>query len=159
MNMMKIQLKWACRVEHLASGFYHTLSNRYRKQGDVSKILSQFSKDELKHGLMFKKGYRVEFGKNLTVGPWVTLGKALAFLQYPVPLRWKLKNLNMLESVAVKLMNHDLSTEGSNRYKNIVRLILPDEEKHAAFYDKLYAPELPEENRDNVVSLSGNDMR
>ena len=154
MNMMKIQLKWACRVEHLASGFYHTLSKRYRKQAEVSQILSQFSKDELKHGLMFKKGYRVEFGKKLIVGPWVTLGKTLAFLQYPVPLRWKLKNLNMLESFAVKIMNHELNAKESNRYRDIVRRILPDEEAHAALYSKLYAPGVPE-NVDNVVRMNG----
>ena len=31
MNMMKIQLKWACRVEHLASGFYPKFDNRFKK--------------------------------------------------------------------------------------------------------------------------------
>ena len=134
---------------------YDSLSKRYRKQAEISKILSQFSKDELKHGLMFKKGYRVEFGKTLTAGPWVSLGKILAFLQYLVPLRWKLKNLSMLESFAVKLMNHELNAQKPNRYQNIVRLILPDEEKHAALYRRLYAPELPEENRGNVIRMTG----
>ena len=149
MNIMKMQLKWACRVEHLASGFYHSLSRRYGKNPRISEILSAFSKDELKHGLMFKKGYKVEFGKDLMGGPWVLCGKTLAVLQYPIPLRWKLKTLSMLEYLATRLIRHELKLEEPNRYRDIVRRILPDEEKHAALYSQLYAPGWPENNRAN----------
>lgn len=139
MNKMKIQLKWACRIENIGSGFYGSLSSRYHKKEDLSKTLRMFSKDEYRHGAMFRKGYQDEYGKKLMVKPWVFCGKTLAFSQYLLPLKWKLKVMSGLESLALKQMNKELRSEKTNRYRRILEKIRPDEECHAAFYHSIYS--------------------
>lgn len=138
MNAMKLQLKWACRIEHLGAGFYQSLSRRYRKNDHLSQTLARFSRDELKHGVMFGRAYQKEYGKNIMTSPWMFLGRALAFSQIVLPLRWKLKSLSNLESKALFLMNRELRSEKTNAYREILKKIRPDEERHAAFYDRLY---------------------
>jgi len=151
MNIMKLQLKWACRIEHLASGFYHSLSKRYRKKEDIAKTLGRFSRDELKHGVMFGKAYHEEFGKKLMAGPWTSLGKTLAFLQYFVPLRWKLKTLSVVESSALVLLKKELRSERTNRYRDILRKIQSDEVRHASFYSSVYGASVPEAEPDQAL--------
>ena len=138
MNIMNIQLKWACRIENIGSGFYDSLSTRYKKEDRLSKILGVFSRDELRHGAMFRKGYLDECGKKLMVKPWVFFGKTLAFSQYLLPLKWKLRILSILESFAVTLMAKELRSGKTNRYRQILEKIKSDEERHAAFYHSLY---------------------
>jgi rubrerythrin len=138
MNLMKVQLKWASRIENIAGAYYGSLSRRYRKREDLSKTLDLFSRDEYRHGALFRKGYRDEFGKNLAVKPWITLGKCLAVSQILIPLRWKLKTAGGIESLALGLMNRELESENPNRYRQILETIKPDEERHAALYRIMY---------------------
>lgn len=145
MNLMKLQLTWAARIEFIATGFYLSLSKRYRKKEEIAEILAVFSKDEYRHGLMFRKGLSDEFGKSLKVGPWVFCGKTMAFLQYLVPLRWKLKTLSITESLALALMKKELRADPPNRYQTIVRKIQPDEIRHASFYESLYGRKVTED--------------
>jgi len=151
MNIMKLQLKWACRIEHLASGFYHSLSKRYWKKEELAKTLGRFSREELKHGVMFGKAYHEEFGKKLITNPWAALGKTLAFLQYFIPLRWKLKTLSAVESSALGLLKKELRSERTNRYRDILRKIQPDEVRHASLYSSLYGATVTETVPDQVL--------
>ncbi len=138
MNVMKLQLKWACRIEHLGAGFYMSLSRNYRKDNDLSQTLARFSRDELKHGVMFGRAYHKEFCHTIMTAPWTFLGRALAFSQIFVPLRLKLKSLSGLESKALFLMNRELRSEKTNPYRVILKKIKPDEERHASFYESRY---------------------
>lgn len=144
MNMMKLQLTWAARIEFLASGFYLSLAKRYRKKEDIAGTLAVFSKDEHRHGLMFRKGLQDEFGKSVMIGPWRFCGRSLAFLQYLVPLKWKLKTLSATESMAMALMKRELKADPPNRYQTIVRKIQPDEIRHASYYESLYSLKIRE---------------
>lgn len=135
---MKIQLKWACRIEHLGSGFYSSLSNQYRKNREVSNTLEIFAKDEYRHGVMFGRAFQDEFGKKIMAGPWRICGRIMAFSQYLIPLRWKLKSLSHLESLALTQMNRELRSEKPNRYRTILKKIQADEQRHSAFYSSLY---------------------
>jgi rubrerythrin len=138
MNIVNLQLKWACRIEYLASGFYISLSRRYRKKTEIAGTLDRFSRDEKKHGVMFGKAYFGETGSGLWTGPWEFTGKSLAFLQFAVPLRWKLKTLSLVESLALSLMKKELKSEKTNPYREILKKIEDDEVRHASFYASLY---------------------
>lgn len=138
MNLVKIQLKWACRIEHLSAGLYSSFSKRYRKKENLSKTLEGFSNDEYRHGIMFGQAYQEECGKTLMIAPWAACGRTLAFSQLLIPLRWKLKIVGSIESLAVTLANLELRSEKANRYRTILREIKPDEERHANFYSEMY---------------------
>ncbi len=138
MNIVKLQLTWACRIEHVASGFYLSLSKRYSKKEDIAKTLGRFSRDELKHGVLFGKAYHETYGGELITGPWTFLGKTMGFIQFAVPLRWKLKTLSVVESLALSLLKKELHSERTNPYRDVLRKIQGDEERHASFYHSLY---------------------
>lgn len=144
MNIMKLQLKMAARIEFLATGFYESLAKRYSKKEDIADTMAVFSKDEYRHGLMFRKALNDEFGKSVMAGPWIFFGKTLAFLQYLIPLRWKLKTLSVIESLALAIMKKDLKADPPNRYQTIVRKINPDEIRHASYYESLYGRKVTE---------------
>lgn len=150
MNIVKLQLKWACRIEYLASGFYKSLAGRYAKKEDLAKTLDRFSRDELKHGVLFGKAYTEMTGKKLMTGPWSFCGRTLAFLQYIVPLRWKLKTLSLTESLALSLMIKELQSEKTNPYREILKKIQADEVRHATFYTGLYLSPTPSSSLDQT---------
>lgn len=138
MNMMRLQLKWAARIEFIASGLYTSLARRYSNKEEMAKTLSRFSKDEHKHGLMFRNALSEEFGQSVRIVPWVFCGRTAAFFQYLIPLRWKLKTLSLTESLALVLMKKELKSDIPNRYRLILKKIQPDEICHASFYESLY---------------------
>lgn len=138
MDIMKIQLKWVCRVEYLGAGFYKSLSARYSNNPELSRVLDKFSKDEHRHGIFFQKEYFEEYGKNIMGAPWAFTGKALAISQILLPLKFKLWMLSAIETLALKIMDKELKSETENRYRKVLKKIKKDEEDHAGFFYLMY---------------------
>lgn len=137
-NKIKSKVRWSCRLEYIGAGYYSKLSTRYNSNFELSDAFGRFAKHELKHGAMFGRYYRKEYGKKLNKDVWFTLGKGLAFSQFMLPLKWKLKMLHRLETAAVRDIEYALHSKKQNRYFEILETILPDEVAHAGLYRKLY---------------------
>ncbi len=137
-NQIIAKVKKSCRMEFMGAGFYGKLSNSYSDQPELSKTLKKFSKDEFKHGVMFARYYEKACGKKLGQQPWMTIGKIAAFFQFTVPLEKKLKKLHLIESRAVKQIEHELQAAEKTPYLAILEKILPDEVAHAKLYTEMY---------------------
>ncbi len=135
---MQKKVRTLCRLEYVGEGYYAYLAKSYAKDKQLSKIFRTFSAHESGHGVLFGKYYAQSFGKSPSRGRWVVVGKVMAFCQCILPLKWKLKMLEKLESGAVKDIEIAVKTDQKNGLIEILEKILPHEKAHAGLYKSLY---------------------
>lgn len=135
---LKKRIRTLCRLEYLGAGFYAYLAGAYKKDRELSKILKTFSAHEADHGTMFSSYYAEICGQPPKAGPWQMAGKIMAFCQCIVPLKWKLKMLERVESQGVKGIEQAVASGEQGKLVAMLEKILPQEKAHAGLYKRLY---------------------
>lgn len=140
MEDFKKNLKHSFKMEMIGTGIYKGLSKQFKtKNPDLSEKFMEFSKQEEMHGKLFKKCFKDLYGKNFKSGFfWKTIGRLAAFMMRPIPLRKKMKKLQIAEQDAVykieKLLNEDLEP----KIKKVLKVIYPHEILHASLYNEVF---------------------
>ena len=70
---------------------------------------------------------------------WLFVGKAVALVMRPLPLKSKLKKLSLAEQQAVERIEKNLVQGDITQFHRVIRAILRDEKIHAGFYNEWYS--------------------
>jgi rubrerythrin len=140
MEDFKSNLKHSFKMEMIGTGIYKGLSKQFKtKNPDLSETFMEFSKQEEMHGKLFQKCFNDLYGKSFKSGFfWKTTGRFAAFMMRPVPLRKKMKKLQIAEQDAVDKIEKLLNEEIEPKFKKVLKVIHPHEILHASLYNKLY---------------------
>ena len=125
-------------MEFLGEGVYLWLAGSNKKNPELASVFRQFAAHESGHGRMFSKLYADHGNVPPARHTWVRAGKVIACCQGVLPLRWRLKILNHLESGAVENIESVLKLREKDEFFKILEAILPHERQHAALYHDRY---------------------
>lgn len=140
MREIQNQIQRSFRMEMIGTGFYGALAKQYGKQDPkLQERLQSFSDDERMHGRLFKKCGEKMYGESPgRENFWFFVGKTMALAMRPLPLKVKLKKLSLEEQQAVERIEKILDQGNASPFHKVIRTILRDEKKHAAFYHERY---------------------
>jgi rubrerythrin len=140
MNDFKRNLKHSFKMEMIGTGIYSGLSREFRaKNPDLSKTFMEFSKQEEMHGKLFQKLFNNLYGKSFKSGFfWKITGRFAAFMMRPIPLRKKLKKLQIAEQDAVNKIEKLLKEKTEPELMKVLKVIYPHEILHASLYNELF---------------------
>jgi rubrerythrin len=127
-------------MEMIGTGIYSGLSSEFRaKNPDLSKTFMEFSKQEEMHGKLFQKLFNNLYGKSFKSGFfWKITGRFAAFMMRPIPLRKKLKKLQIAEQDAVNKIEKLLKEKTEPELMKVLKVIYPHEILHASLYNELF---------------------
>lgn len=140
---MKSKIRLSFRMELIGKGYYSKLADQNaKKHPELAEKLSLFSRHEHKHSKLFAKLYSDLYGKQPGYEwPWQLAGKTMGVILWPLPIKLKLKRLGSIEKMAVRQIEKALASGEEGGYFDVIRAILPDEQKHAALFNEFYAQE------------------
>jgi len=140
---VKSKIRLSFRIELIGKGYYSKLADQIaKKQPELAEKLSLFSRHEHKHSKLFARLYAEMYGKQPGFEwPWQFAGKTIGVFLRPLPPRLKLKRLGSIEKMAVRQIEKALASGQEGGYFDIIRAILPDEQKHAALFNEFYTQE------------------
>ncbi|MCB9480632.1 MAG: hypothetical protein H6680_02235 [Desulfobacteraceae bacterium] len=140
MDDFKKNLIHSYKMEMIGTGLYKGLSMQSKtKNAYLSTRFQEFSKQEEMHGKLFQKCFKDLYGKNIKSGFfWKLTGRLAAFIMRPIPLRKKMKKLQIAEQDAVEKIEKLLNENIEPKFKKVLKVILPHEVLHASLYKEIF---------------------
>lgn len=141
MSFMRTRVRILFYAEMSGAGMYHAMADQYMDQSRTSRLLRKAGDHEARHGRLFRELYRAQYGHTLAgEGLWRLQGRVAAAALRIVPLKAKIRILSRIEALAVANLEKTLAGGDETPLNTLLREILPEEEFHAALYQKIYAP-------------------
>lgn len=139
MPSMKMQIRWAWRLEIMATGFYRTMAQHHADMPKLAAVFEEFGKDEFMHAGWYNHLHFQTYGKKMnSQNFWLWIGRMVAGWLRKKDLDTKLEQVSETEWKAVRALEKGIEKGPPSPFWEIAQRTLPDEQKHAEWFRRWY---------------------